>query len=431
LYVNSNTTTISNSNITSNSAGGGTLGGGINNAGGTVNVDGTNITASTNKDCVGAITDNGGNTDSDDTCGFIGADRTLSVTVNGNGVIVSTPAGIDCFGPYTCSATFTDGTSVTLTSRDFPDMAFMEWGGACADTWRGTDCVLTMDSNKSATGTFVDRNGRADLSPTSLVFGSQDTGSGGAKSVTLTNNSTVTQSVGAVSTSSPYSIINDTCSGTTLPGGGSSCTFGVSFDPPDNMTYTGSADVTMSGEGSAAGFVSLAGTTNNPPGQPVLISPVDGDSIGSPVTFIWGTNGTTARMNAMTDGDGDEITYTVDICADPGQTNCQTHTASARMFGPGSYALAGIAMIGLVSFTSGRRRKIALMIAAAMIVAFSITTASCGNSSSSGESSVGSTATPTGSITVDLTSGDYYWSVTATDSQGASTKSDVMAVSVQ
>jgi hypothetical protein len=286
----------------------------------------------------------------------------------------------------------------------------------------------------SATGTFVDRDGRADISPTSLVFGPQDAGSDNAKTVTLTNNSTVNQSVGSVSTSTPYSIVNDTCVGTTLPGGGSSCTFGVSFDPPDNMTYTGSADVTMSGEGSSAGSVTLVGTTNNPPGQPVLISPVDGDSIGSPVTFVWGTNGTTARMNAITDGDGDEITYTVDICADPEQTNCQNHTASARMFGPGSYALAGIAMIGLVTFTSGRRRKIALMIVAAMIVAFSITTASCGDSSSSSSGSTtttGSTATPTGSITVDLATGDYYWSVTATDSQGASTKSDVMAVSVQ
>ena len=79
----------------------------------------------------------------------------LSVTKagTGGGTVSSTPAGIDC-GP-TCSASFDDGTSVTLTAtaNANANATFTGWSGAgCSGT--GT-CVVTMDQARSVTATFT------------------------------------------------------------------------------------------------------------------------------------------------------------------------------------------------------------------------------------------------------------------------------------
>src|SRR5437762_5946334 len=55
----------------------------------------------------------------------------LIVSVQGQGRVVSTPAGVDCSGG-TCSATFTDGTAVALVATSAAGSKFSGWGGACA-----------------------------------------------------------------------------------------------------------------------------------------------------------------------------------------------------------------------------------------------------------------------------------------------------------
>jgi photosystem II stability/assembly factor-like uncharacterized protein len=73
----------------------------------------------------------------------------VSKAGTGDGTVTSTPPGIDCGS--TCTASYTEETSVTLTATPSSGSVFAGWSGACSGTG---DCVLTMDSNKSVTATF-------------------------------------------------------------------------------------------------------------------------------------------------------------------------------------------------------------------------------------------------------------------------------------
>jgi hypothetical protein len=80
------------------------------------------------------------------------APQTLSVSKlgSGSGSVVSVPAGIDCGS--TCSAQFSNGTSVTLTATAASGSSFVGWSGeGCTGTG---SCVLTIDAARSVTATF-------------------------------------------------------------------------------------------------------------------------------------------------------------------------------------------------------------------------------------------------------------------------------------
>ena len=76
---------------------------------------------------------------------------TLSVTKSGtgSGTVTSNPTGINCGN--TCSASYNQDTSVTLTATPSSDSVFSGWSGTCTGT--GT-CTVTMDSKKFVTATF-------------------------------------------------------------------------------------------------------------------------------------------------------------------------------------------------------------------------------------------------------------------------------------
>jgi hypothetical protein len=78
--------------------------------------------------------------------------RTLTVTKTGpgTGTVTSSPSGINCGA--TCAATFSDGTSVTLTATPSSRSRFTGWSGDCSG--RST-CVLSMTANHSATANFA------------------------------------------------------------------------------------------------------------------------------------------------------------------------------------------------------------------------------------------------------------------------------------
>jgi secreted trypsin-like serine protease len=78
--------------------------------------------------------------------------RTLTVVKSGggSGTVTSNPAGISCGSD--CSASFTNGTSVTLTATPASGSTFAGWeSGGCSGT--GT-CTVAMDQAREVTATF-------------------------------------------------------------------------------------------------------------------------------------------------------------------------------------------------------------------------------------------------------------------------------------
>lgn len=76
----------------------------------------------------------------------------LSVTVEGNGTVTSSPSGIDC--PEDCDANYANGSMITLTPAADPDAVFTAWSGAC--TGNGP-CIVTMDQARSVIATFLSK----------------------------------------------------------------------------------------------------------------------------------------------------------------------------------------------------------------------------------------------------------------------------------
>ncbi len=74
----------------------------------------------------------------------------LSVTVTGNGMVTSNPAGIDC--PNDCLQSYTPNTSVTLTATPDSGYIFVEWTGSCSGSG---SCVVNMDAGKFARALFT------------------------------------------------------------------------------------------------------------------------------------------------------------------------------------------------------------------------------------------------------------------------------------
>jgi uncharacterized repeat protein (TIGR02543 family) len=76
--------------------------------------------------------------------------HTLTVATPGGGTVSSSPAGIDCGA--TCSHTFDNETTVTLTAHPNEGYAFSGWSGGCTGTGA---CQVTMDRDLSVTANFT------------------------------------------------------------------------------------------------------------------------------------------------------------------------------------------------------------------------------------------------------------------------------------
>ena len=81
-----------------------------------------------------------------------GATHNLSVSVIGgaNGVIVSSPSGINCGS--TCAAPFTSGTTVVLTATPNAGHTFGAWAGC--DSVSALSCSVTLSSDRIVTASF-------------------------------------------------------------------------------------------------------------------------------------------------------------------------------------------------------------------------------------------------------------------------------------
>lgn len=78
--------------------------------------------------------------------------RALVVNVVGSGTVSSQPAGIQCGA--TCSADFTDGTTVVLTATPAAGLSIAGWTGACAGS--AGSCTVAMTESRTVSVTFAD-----------------------------------------------------------------------------------------------------------------------------------------------------------------------------------------------------------------------------------------------------------------------------------
>lgn len=77
----------------------------------------------------------------------------LTITTTGSGTVTSSPAGISC--PGTCTASFNNGVTVTLTATATSPFTFNTWAGDCAASGSTVTCPLVMSASHTASATFM------------------------------------------------------------------------------------------------------------------------------------------------------------------------------------------------------------------------------------------------------------------------------------
>ncbi|MEW6331755.1 MAG: InlB B-repeat-containing protein [Pseudomonadota bacterium] len=79
------------------------------------------------------------------------SDYLLTVSKNGSGTVMSSPAGINC--GTACSAIYASGTSVTLTATAASGYSFAGWSGACRG--KKPSCRVSMKAARNVGATFT------------------------------------------------------------------------------------------------------------------------------------------------------------------------------------------------------------------------------------------------------------------------------------
>ena len=123
--------------------------------------------------------------------------QSLTVSVTGNGNVVSSPTGINCGND--CFHEYQHGQNVTLTATPDDGFVFVGWGGDCSGT---SSCSVPMNTTRTATAEFREAttetfdltvtsgaNGSITSNPSGINCGSDCTESyGDGTNVTLTAN---------------------------------------------------------------------------------------------------------------------------------------------------------------------------------------------------------------------------------------------------
>jgi phospholipase C len=182
----------------------------------------------------------------------------VSLAGNGSGTVTSQPPGINCGS--TCSASFANGTQVTLTATPAAGSSFAGWGGACAGT--SSTCTLTLTANEKVTAIF----NLIQASPVLTVI-LAGTGTGSVSSnpagITCPPTCSASFSLGTQVTLSETPEANSYFAGWSVSSCGSSSTCVVTLNSSQQVTATFNASPVLS--------VTLAGTgsgsvSSSPPG---------------------------------------------------------------------------------------------------------------------------------------------------------------------
>lgn len=161
---------------------------------------------------------------------------TLTINKTGSGSVTSTPAGIDCGA--TCSGSFLEGTSVTLTANPLAHNK-VSWEG-CAAQPAADKCEVTLDSSKTVSATFAPIMHTLTIAKAGGGSGNV-TCNGEACSASYPEGTTITVAATAASGSSFGGFSGGGCSGAT-------CSITLEAD----TTVTATFDAVVSGGGTPA-----------------------------------------------------------------------------------------------------------------------------------------------------------------------------------
>ena len=190
---------------------------------------------------------------------------TLTVSVSGNGTVMSTDGGINC--PGTCSHLYQANTPVTLNAspNQGSGWTFAGWsGGGCSGTG---SCTVTMTQNESVTATFSQQTYQLTVAPTGNGSGTATSVDGGINCPGTCGNS--------YPADEPVTLNANPAQGSTFAGwsgggcsGTGSCVVIMSQDQSVTATFTRNPNfftltVTISGAGtvmSTDGSINCPGT---------------------------------------------------------------------------------------------------------------------------------------------------------------------------
>ena len=281
-----------------------------------------------------------------------------------------------------------------------------------------------------------------------VPFGSVTVGSSADATITVTNTGTANLIIGTIAGANPlappFTLLNNTCSGQIIAPA-ATCALTVHFAPtvngPASETFdipsTGLPTVTMTVNGTGGPATPPPGTpppgtpvvVNNPPTNPVLISPTNGQTgVPTTMTFSW---------KKSLDPDNDAITYHFSYSTDQNFTTPQTvdvagaKSAGLLFAGLGSLG-GGIIMIGFVAGTGSRRSRITTLGIIALILIGTLFTA-CGGGG--GSSTPVTTPPPTDQVSTTVTglaaNTTYFWKVVADDGKGGLASSETFSFTTQ
>ena len=308
--------------------------------------------------------------------------------------------------------------------------------------------IQSNDNDESTVTVTVNGTGSdpgADISVTDLdiAFGQVSPGSPSERTITIENtgnsNLQIFDIALADTLDAPFSLVNDNCSNKMIAPSGT-CEFMVRFGPITLGEFNDSFDIPSNDPDESPVTVTVGGnaSTNNQPTIPQLVYPAaDQSCTRTSETFIW---------DKSIDPDGDEVTYTLEICRDinfsvgciteaniMAQTQKQTYLA-----GPGTWFF----MVGIVLAGSFARKNRMALLLAIVIITTSFLLIACGSSGGGGGDSGGSCDPPAVpavdqatqiSRTVSGLSSNtaYFWKVKAEDGLGGVINSNVKSFTTQ
>jgi len=331
----------------------------------------------------------------------------LSVTVPAGGSV--TGAGYS-FVSSTCPSTLAAGATCLTTVRFAPTSTTPATGSLSINTLAGVHSV-----SFGSTGI----QGYATISPSSLSFAPQQTGTTSASQVvTVTNTGTnvlTFSGVGVGTGTSDFGASNN-CGAVPVNG---SCTVNVSFTPAAGGPRAGTVGFTHNGGGMAT--VSLSGTGANTPAVGTKYFSPTVITTGANTVFTWSTSdasSATVSCSGAVSGSASGVSGSLTMAgATAGTGTCTvtaTNAAGTQVTGAASVSVVSAPSVGSASFS-----PTSVMAGNASTFSWSTGNATSANVSCSGPVS-GSGSGTSGSITVNTTAtGTGTCTVTAYNAAGS------------